>query len=228
VLATSAPAGRDPPADQVMCAVVARGDGRRANVARVSVALRTAVAVALALPAAGLGGAAAAAAHYGLVQPSDDELRSAAAEVVPEGFTVIDPPVVSGAWPPAFYRGQVFSHAQTDAAPDPAGLAASLTGAGWEVRQVQPSVEGGTEVHAGRGGVEVVASLDPRPAGRGADLGVSVRRGDPVPSYPVLVGVGLAVGAAGGAVVGARLGGRLRTRRQREYAAWRHRTYGGG
>ncbi|WP_158369795.1 hypothetical protein [Cellulosimicrobium cellulans] len=193
-----------------------------------SVALRTAVAVALALPAAGLGGAAAAAAHYGLVQPSDDELRSAAAEVVPEGFTVIDPPVVSGAWPPAFYRGQVFSHAQTDAAPDPVGLTASLAGDGWEVREVEPSLEGGTEVHAGRGGVEVVASLDPRPAARGADLGVSVRRGDPVPSYPVLVGVGLAVGAAGGAVAGARLGGRLRTRRQREYAAWRHRTYGGG
>ena len=211
-----------------MCADVARGDGWRASVARVSVALRTAVAVALALPAAALGGTAAAVAHYVLVQPSDDELRSAAAEVVPEGFTVIEPPVVSGAWPPSFYRGQVFSRAQSDATPDPAGLAASLTGAGWELARVEPSAGGGTEVYAGRGGLEVAAFLDPRPADRGTDLGVSVRRGDPVPSYPVLVGAGIAVGAAGGAVAGARLGGRLSTRRQREYAAWRRRTYGDG
>lgn len=193
-----------------------------------SVALRTAVAVALALPVAALGGAAAAAAHYVLVQPSDDELRAVAAEVVPEGFTVLEPPAVSGAWPPAFYRGQVFSRALTDAAPDPTGLAASLSDAGWELREVERSAEGGTGVYAGRDGVEVAVFLEPRPADRGTVLSVSVRRGEAVPSYPVLVGAGLVVGAAGGAVAGARLGGRLRTRRQREYVAWRRRTYGGG
>ncbi|WP_203668483.1 hypothetical protein [Cellulomonas pakistanensis] len=191
-----------------------------------SAALRTAVAVALALPAAALGGVVAAAAHYTLVQPSDDELRAVAAAVVPEGFAVLEPPTVDGAWAPAFFRGQVFSHARSGAAPDVEGLAASLTGAGWEVTQVEPEADPGQEVRARRGGVEVVVHLDPRPASRGTDLGVSVRRGEQTPSYPVLVGAGAVLGAAGGAVSGARLGGRLRTRRQRAHAARRRRTYG--
>lgn len=190
-----------------------------------SAALRTVVALGLALPAAALGAGAAAATHYLFVQPSDDELRAAAAEVVPDGFTVLEPPTVDGAWAPAFNRGHVFSHAQSDTAPDAEGLAAALTGAGWEHTEVQRSADGGADVRAGRGGVTVSLLLAPRPSDRGADLGVSVWRGEQTPSFPVLVGAGIALGAAGGAVAGARLGGRLRTRRQREYVAWRRRTY---
>jgi len=194
----------------------------------VSAALRTAVAVALSLPAAALGGGAAAAAHYVLVQPSDDELLGAATEVVPDGFAVLEPPFVDGAWAPAFFRGQVFSRAQAGTAPDADALVASLTDAGWELTEVERTPAGATDVLARRGGVVISVSLEPRPADLGTNLGVSVWRGEQTPSYPVQVGAGTAVGAVGGAVAGARVGGRLRTRRQREYVAWRRRTYGPG
>ncbi len=193
----------------------------------VSAALRTAVAVALALPAAALGGAAPAAAHYLLVQPSDGELLAAATEVTPDGFAVLEPPFVDGAWAPAVYRGHVFSQAQSDTAPDVDALVASLADAGWEPTEVEQTAAG-ADVSARRGGVVISVALEPRPAGLGTNLGVSVRRGEQAPSYPVLVGGGIAVGAAGGAVAGARLGARLRTRRQREYARWRRATYGEG
>jgi hypothetical protein len=192
----------------------------------VSAALRTAVAVALALPAAALGGGAAAAAHYLLVQPSDAELIAVATEVVPDGFATLEPPFVDGTWAPAFFRGRVAAHAQAGTAPDADALVASLTDAGWEPTEVERIDTGGTDVLARRGGVVLAVSLEPRPAVLGTDLGLSVWRGEQTPSYPVLVGVGVAVGAAGGAVAGARLGGRLRTRRQREYVAWRRRRYG--
>lgn len=199
----------------------------RASVVRVSAALRTAVAVALALPAGALGGGAAAVAHYVLVQPSDGELLAVAAEVTPDGFAVLEPPFVDGAWAPAFSRGHVFSRAQADTAPDVDALVASLTDAGWEPPTVEQTAAG-TDVRARRGGAVVSVALEPRPAGLGTNLGVSVWRGEQTPSYPVLVGGGIAVGVAGGAVAGARLGGRLRTRRQREYVRWRRRTYGEG
>jgi len=161
---------------------------------------RVALVVVLALCCAVLGAIGAAALHWNVVQPSDDELRSAARGVSLSGFVDRGPRVISGAWAPEFARGEVHWDAVTDRVVTVDDLAAELRTEGWAV-DADPDPDGSGTLDGVRQPYFLGITLLP-----GNDVGsmasVYVSRGQVTPSLATTVWLGIAAGGAIGVCVG--------------------------
>ena len=161
---------------------------------------RVALVVVLALCGAALGAIGATVLHWNVVQPSDDDLRSAARGVSLSGFTTRDSMAVSGAWAPSFDRGVVHWDAVTDRAVTVDDLAAELRAEGWTVDAGQDPDGSGT-LHGVRQpyylGITLLPAKDV-----GATVSVVVGRGQITPSLATSMRLGIAAGGAIGACVG--------------------------
>jgi len=166
----------------------------------VSRGARVALVVVLALCCAVLGAIGAAALHWNVVQPSDDELRSAAGGVPLDGFHDVGDRVISGAWAPELARGEVVWDAVVDRVVTVGDLAADLRADGWTVSIRTPWPDRGS-IHGERGQFYVTVHLLPGDQG-GTHASVSVGRGLVNPSLATTVWLGIAAGAAIGVCVG--------------------------
>ncbi|MBO0898743.1 hypothetical protein J1G44_07110 [Cellulomonas sp. zg-ZUI199] len=161
-----------------------------------------AVVVLLALVLAGVGGVGGAVVHWFVVQPSDDELRAAAADLPLHGFRDVGGRGISGRWAPSFDRGSLHWDAVSESVVTTWDVADALRDEGWTV---EDPGDGGV-VHGRRDRVVV----DVRPWGLedgGTTASIAVGRGDVPPSPGLTAALGAAVGALLG-VLGGVLGGR--------------------
>lgn len=154
---------------------------------------RAALIVLVAVSLAVAGALGATAFHWYVVEPSDDELRSAATGLDLGVLSAPAQPVTAEKWAPSFDRGLVLWEAEVDDTVSGADVASELAADGWEVRRVESS-RGYERVAASRDGLDLGLWLNATTSG-GTRATVTLDRGDVAPSLTVTVVAGTAVGA---------------------------------
>jgi hypothetical protein len=162
------------------------------------------VTLLLGLVLAGVGAVAGTAFHWFVIEPSDDELLSAAEEVRLTGYTG-DEPALDAFWAPSMTRGSAHWDTVSDGPLDAEAVAADLSDAGWTITGTEPGATNATaRVHAVDGRLAAGVFLSSDPDG-GTHASISVSRRTLPPTLTACVLVGTLVGAAGGSWLGWRV-----------------------
>lgn len=140
--------------------------------------------------------------HWYVVEPGDGELISVARTLVPDGFTPVGEPRVTGPMSVVLERGSVHVDATSPQSTTLGVLATGLQEKGWTLReQVDPARTTG-RVKVQREGVLATVFVTDALDEDVTTASIQVSRGPTSPSLAVTVALGAAAGIALGAVSG--------------------------
>jgi hypothetical protein len=140
--------------------------------------------------------------HWYVVEPGDDELISVARALVPDGFTPVSEPGVTGQMSVLLERGSVHVDATSPQATTLGVVATGLQEKGWILReQVDPARTTG-RVKVQREDVLATVFVTDALFEDVTTASIQVSRGPTSPSLPVTVALGAAAGIALGLVSG--------------------------
>ena len=140
--------------------------------------------------------------HWYVVEPGDGELISVARTLVPDGFTPVSEPGVTGQMSVLLERGSVHVDATSLQATTLGVLSTGLQEQGWTLReQVDPARTTG-RVKVQRDGLFATVFVTDALYDDVTTASIQVSRGPSSPSLPVTVALGAAAGIALGVVSG--------------------------